>query len=251
MFVISFLLLIFLFVQTHTAPTVVPADSNSNQSKILVFFKTIPYFHESIPMGINAIRKLGEQHGFGVDATNIASDFTLNNLQQYSAVVFLSTTGEVFNTEQQTAFQSYYRTGKGFVGIHAAADTEYTWPWYNGLLGGYFGSHPSQLQNATLNIVDQNFIATKHLPKQWKRFDEWYNFQKTHWDKVNVLITIDETSYYGGDQGKVHPMSWYQNYDGGRSFFSQLSHQIDSYLDTVFLQYLLGGIQYAMTGRTT
>jgi type 1 glutamine amidotransferase len=251
MFVISFLLLLFISIQVHTAPAAVQAQSNSNQSKILVFYKTIPYFHESIPMGINAIRKLGEQNGFGVDATNVSDGFTVNNLQQYSAVVFMSTTGEVFNNAQQAAFESYYRTGKGFVGIHAAADTEYSWPWYNGLLGGYFGNHPSVLQNATFNIVDQNFIATKHLPKQWKRFDELYNFQKTLFNTVHVLITIDEKTYYGGDMGKIHPMSWYHNYDGGRSFYSQLSHQIDSYLDPVFMQYILGGIQYAMTGKMT
>jgi type 1 glutamine amidotransferase len=250
MFFISFLLLLFISIQVHTAPAVVQAQPNSNQSKILVFFKTIPYFHESIPNGIDAIRKLGEQNGFAVDATNVSEDFTVDNLQQYSAVVFMSTTGDVFNDQQQAAFESYYRTGKGFVGIHAAADTEYDWPWYNELLGGHFGNHPV-LQNATLNVVDQNFIATKHLPKQWKRYDELYNFQKTHWDKVNVLITIDETSYYGGDHGEIHPMSWYHNYDGGRSFYSQLSHQIDSYVDPVFTQFILGGIQYAMTGKMT
>jgi type 1 glutamine amidotransferase len=250
MFIIWSQLLIYIFVQVHTAPVVEQDGTNSNQSKILVFIKTIPYFHESIPMGVNAIRKLGEQNRFGVDVTNIASYFTIDNLRQYSAVVFLSTTGDVLNEEQQDAFKSYYRTGKGFIGIHAAADTEYGWSWYNGLLGGHFASHPSQLQNATLNVVDQDFIATKHLPKQWKRFDEWYNFQMTQWDKVHILITIDEGSYYGGEHGKIHPMSWYQNYDGGRSFYTQLSHQQDSYLDPVFMQYLLGGIQYGMTGRT-
>ena len=233
--------------QVHTAPLVEQQETSSNQSKILVFIKTIPYFHESIPLGVNAIRKLGEENQFRVDITNIASYFTLNNLRSYSAIVFLSTTGDVLNDQQQEAFESYYRTGKGFVGIHAAADTEYGWPWYNELLGGYFASHPSQLQNATLNIIDRNFIATK----QWKRFDEWYNFQMTQWDKVKILITIDETSYYGGEHGKIHPMSWYQNYDGGRSFYTQLSHQQDSYLDPLFVQHLLGGIQYAMTGRTT
>ncbi|CAF4777103.1 unnamed protein product [Rotaria sp. Silwood1] len=234
----------------HTTPVVKREDASLNQSKILVFIKTIPYFHESIPMGINAIRKLGEQNQFKVHVTNVASYFTIDNLKQYAAVVFLSTTGDVLDESQQESFKSFYRSGKGFVGIHAAADTEYAWSWYNGLLGGYFAGHPSRLQNATLNIVDQNFIATKHLPKQWKRFDEWYNFQMTQWNKVNVLITIDEKSYYGGEHGKIHPMSWYQNYDGGRSFYTQLSHQQDSYLDSLFVQHLLGGIQYAMTGRT-
>ena len=251
MFSIWFLLvLLSIFIQVHSAPAVQKGGVKSVEPKILIFYKTIPYFHETIPTGINAIRKLGEQNGFVVDSTNIATYFTEENLNQYSAVVFLSTTGDVLNGQQQKAFKSYYQKGKGFVGIHGAADTEYGWAWYNKLIGGHFASHPSQLQNATLNIVDQTFITTKHLPKQWKRFDEWYNFQMTHWDKVHILITIDETSYFGGEHGKIHPMSWYQDFDCGRSFYTQLSHQQDSYSDPLFLQHLLGGIQYAMTGIT-
>lgn len=235
-------LLLSVFLQVRAAPIV--------QQKILIFYKVMGYFHETIPTGINAIRKLGEQNGFDVDTTNIASDFTETDLNQYSAIVFFNTNGDVLNDQQQEAFKSYYQNNKGFVGIHGATDTEREWSWYNGLLGGQFSNHPSQLQSATLNVIDQTFIATKHLPKQWKGFDEWYNFQMTHWDKVHVLITIDETSYYGGEHGKIHPMSWYQNYDGGRSFYTQLSHQQDFYSDPLFLQHLLGGIQYAMTGKT-
>ncbi|CAF5142023.1 unnamed protein product [Rotaria magnacalcarata] len=110
-------------------------------------------------------------------------------------------------------------------------------------------SHPIQ-QNATLNVIDRRFIATKHLPKQWKRFDEWYSFQATHWTDVHILITIDEKSYIGGEHGQFHPMSWYHRYDGGRAFYTQLSHREESYADPLFLQHILGGIQYAMFGRT-
>lgn len=245
------LLLGYLLFVSGLSHRVLSAPVAANQSKILVFIKTIPYFHESIPMAFNAIRKLGEQHGFAVEVTNMASVFTEANLRAYSAVVFLSTTGDVLNNAQQTAFQNWYRSGKGFVGIHAAADTEYGWPWYNSLLGAHFKNHPSVLQNATLDVVDQQFIGTKHLPKRWQRFDEWYNFQTVAWANVHVLLTIDESSYYGGEHGKTHPMSWYHEFDGGRAFYTQLSHQQESYLDPLFVQFLLGGIQYAMTGRTT
>ena len=219
-----------------------------NRSKILLFTETIPYFHQSIPFAIGAIKQLGRNNGFDVDTSNDSASFTNQNLKQYAAVVFLSTTGDVLNTPQQNAFRTFIRSGKGYVGIHAAADTEYGWPWYNRLIGGYFMSHPNQ-QNATLNVIDQTFIATKHLPKQWKRFDEWYNFQATYWNNVHVLMTIDEESYVGGEHGKFHPMSWYQDFDGGRSFYTQLSHRDESYSDPLFLRHLLGGIQYAMSGR--
>jgi len=213
--------------------------------KILVFSKTAGFHHASIPVGMAAIQKLGMENKFEVDTTTDASKFTEQNLKQYAAVVFLSTTGDVLNAEQQTAFEHYIQSGKGYVGVHAATDTEYDWPWYNKLVGAYFLGHPKQ-QDAVLTVIDNNFAATKNLPKTWKRFDEWYSFKDFHWDDVHVLITIDETSYEGGKNGSYHPMSWYHDYDGGRAFYTELGHTDESYADPLYLGHLLGGIKYAI-----
>lgn len=213
--------------------------------KILVFAKTAGFHHNSIAVGIPAIIKLGQENNFLVDTTTDSSKFTEQNLKQYAAVVFLSTTGNVLSDEEQKAFEHYIQSGKGFVGVHAATDTEYDWPWYNKLVGAYFLGHPKQ-QEAIINVVDSNFIATKGLPHTWKRFDEWYNFKEFHWDDVHVLLTIDESSYTGGANGKYHPMSWYHSYDGGRAFYTELGHTDESYADPLYLGHLLGGIKYAM-----
>ncbi len=228
------------------ALTILTAFSfKSRTSKILVFCKTAGFHHASIAAGVVAIQKLGQENNFLVDTTTDANNFTEKNLRQYKAVVFLSTTGNVLNDDQQTAFEHYIQSGKGYVGIHAATDTEYDWPWYNKLVGAYFKSHPKQ-QQAVLNVVDSNFIATKHLPRVWKRFDEWYNFKSPQWQDVHVLITIDESSYTGGENGSFHPMSWYHSYDGGRAFYTELGHTDESYSDPLYLQHILGGIKYAM-----
>ncbi|MFZ5978452.1 MAG: ThuA domain-containing protein [Hydrotalea sp. AMD] len=218
---------------------------SKKEAKVLVFSKTMGYHHESIAAGIKAIEKLGKENHFIVDTTTDGAAFTEQNLKQYKAVIFLSTTGTVLNAEQKQAFQQYIEYGGGFVGVHAATDTEYGWPWYNRLVGAYFKSHPAQ-QNAELNIVDKKFIATKHLPSTWNRWDEWYNFKDTHWDSVHVLITINEKSYKGGENGDYHPMSWYHSFDGGRAFYTALGHTDASYSDPLFLGHLLGGILYAM-----
>jgi len=130
------------------------------------------------------------------------------------------------------------------VGIHAATDCEYDWQWYGNLVGAYFDSHPAQ-QDAMIDVVDPTSIATKHLPAKWKRFDEWYNFK---WIEPNlhILLTIDETSYTGGKNPAYHPMAWYHDYDGGRAFYTELGHTNESYADPLYLQHLLGGINYAM-----
>jgi len=212
--------------------------------KVLVFCKTAGYYHQSIPAGVKAIRQIAAANKFEVDTTNDASFFTNENLKQYAALIFLNTTGDLFDTIQKQAFQKYIQNGGGFVGVHAATDAEYKWPWYGKMIGGYFASHPKQ-QLAKLMVVDAKHSSTKGLPKEWIRFDEWYNFKNLNND-VHVLIKIDESSYEGGKNGDHHPMAWWQKFEGGRIFYTGLGHTDASYEEPLFLKHLTGGILFAM-----
>jgi glucose/arabinose dehydrogenase/cytochrome c551/c552 len=226
-------------------------SKRSGKAKILVFTKTAGYHHESIPDGVAAIEKLGSQNNFDVDTTSNAEWFTDDTLKKYSSVIFLSTTSDVLNNYQEADFERYIQSGGGYVGIHAAADAEYDWGWYGRLVGGYFLTHPGimdsfpNVQEAVLNVVDQNNEATKHLPKQWKRTDEYYSYKKLNKD-VKVLMTIDESSYKIGVKMDYHPMTWYHEYDGGRAFYTALGHTKESFHEENFLKLLLGGIKYAI-----
>ncbi|MBO9619789.1 MAG: ThuA domain-containing protein [Niabella sp.] len=214
------------------------------QPKVLVFYKTAAFHHASIAKGLEAIYKLGVENGFQVDSTKDAAAFTNDNLKQYAAIIFLSTTGTLFDASQQQALQQYVHNHGGIVGIHAAADAEYEWPWYNKLIGAWFLNHPKQ-QTATLDVVDRRNGATRHLPAKWTRKDEWYNYKDINKD-LHVLITLDEKSYEGGKNGDFHPIAWYHNFEGGRVFYTGLGHTDESYSDPLFLNHLLGGIRYAM-----
>lgn len=218
--------------------------SVSAQTKVLVFSKTAGFRHGSIPVGKLAIMKLGQENGFSVDTTENATAFNDANLKQYNAVVFLSATGDVLDHVQQAAFERYIQSGGGYMGIHAATDCEYFWPWYGKLSGAYFKSHPKQ-QNAKLVVHDKSHVSTSHLPDTWERFDEWYNFKKVP-DHVKVLISIDEKSYQGGENGDNHPMAWYHEFDGGRAFYTELGHTNESFADPLYLKHILGGIKYAI-----
>ena len=219
--------------------------ASKKMPRVLVYSKTRGYHHASIPVGVAAIQKLGRENNFAVDTTTDSTFFVRKTLKKYDAVIFLSTTGNVLNDKQQAAFEKYIQSGRGFVGVHAATDTEYDWPWYNQLVGAYFKSHPKQ-QEAILTVTDPTHISTQHLPAKWKRFDEWYNFKSLQ-NGLHVLLTIDEKSYTGGENGDVHPMAWYHEFDGGRAFYTELGHTDESYADPLYLKHLLGGIQYAMT----
>lgn len=214
------------------------------QVRVLVYSRTAGYRHDSIPDGIAAIEALGRQHGFAVDATEDAARFTPGDLAPYRAVVFLSTTGDMLEGAQRDALRGYIRAGGGFAGVHAAADALYDWPWYGGLVGAWFARHPA-IQRATVQVADGGHPSTRGLPASWTWTDEWYDFRVDPRPSVHVLLTLDESTYQGGGMGADHPIAWYHDYDGGRSWYTALGHVREAYRDPRFLSHLSGGIAYA------
>ncbi|GAA2326511.1 ThuA domain-containing protein [Dactylosporangium salmoneum] len=226
--------------------TAVPAQA-APAFTVLVFSKTAGFRHDSIPTGIQAVRDLGAANNFAVEATEDATQFNAANLARFKAVVWMSTTGDVLDATQQAAFENYIRAGGGYVGVHAAADTEYDWAWYGGLVGAYFLSHPA-IQTATVRVADPNHPATAGLPAAWSRTDEWYNYRTNPRSQVHVLTTLDESTYSGGSMGADHPNTWCRAYDGGRSFYTGMGHTQASYSEAGLRNLLLGGIRYAAQG---
>src|SRR6266542_4299484 len=214
--------------------------------RVLVFTRTVGFRHDSIPDAIDAVTRLGAEHGFAVDATEDASTFNDAQLPAYAAVVFLLTTGDVLDDTQQAAFERYIEGGGGFVGVHSATDTEYDWPWYGGLVGTYFADHPPGTHRAAVRLEDATQASTRLLPETWLRTDEWYNFRSNPRvaSEVHVLATLDESTYSGGTMGD-HPIAWLHAYDGGRAWYTAGGHTAESYHDALFMDHLLGGIEYA------
>ena len=232
---------------TTTTTTVAAAPVPAVPKRILIFSKTKGFKHASIPAGIAAIQKLGRENNFWVDTTKNGAYFNDDSLKHYQAVIWLSTTGNVLNQVQQAAFERYIQAGGGYMGIHAAADTEYDWPWYNKLVGGYFASHPSQsnIRKATVDVLDKNHPSTAHLPDHWERTDEWYNYRSLYTD-LHVLANLDENTYDGGINGSNHPIAWYHEFDGGRAYYTGGGHTDESYTEPLFVQHLLGALSWTM-----
>jgi type 1 glutamine amidotransferase len=227
------------------------ARASADPGRILVFSKTTGFRHDSIPVAIAAIESLATVDGLQVDATEDSAAFTPANLSRYRAVVFLLTTGDVLDSEQQRALEGYLRAGGGWVGVHSASDTEYDWPWYGGLVGAYFAGHPS-IQQARVGVSAPDHPATRGLPDPWFRVDEWYDFRSNpRGAGVEVLLTVDETSYAGGQMGADHPIAWAHAYDGGRAFYTAGGHTEASYAEPSFRAHLLGGLRYAVGGSPT
>ncbi|MCY4000519.1 MAG: ThuA domain-containing protein [Bacteroidetes bacterium] len=212
--------------------------------EVLVFSKTEGFRHTSIEAGIEAIQTLGEENNFGVFATENAAYFHSDSLQRFQAVVFLNTTEDVLNESQEQAFMNYIQSGGGWVGVHAAADTEYDWEWYGGLVGAYVSTH-SDAQPADIIVSDRLHPSTSSLPIQWNQTDEWLNFSVNPRSNVHVLAVVKESTYEGGTMGDDHPIAWAHHYDGGRSWYTGLGHSVESYVDPLMRSHLLGGIEWA------
>jgi type 1 glutamine amidotransferase len=224
----------------------------------LIFSKTAAFRHtECIPQGTVAIAQMAARRGFELDATENAAAFTDANLAKYDVVIFLCTTGDVLDADQQSAFERYIRAGGGYAGIHSASDTEYDWAWYGGLVGAYFRDHPGsvnpQFQVASMTVEDRHTAATRRLGRTWTREEEWYNFRTNPRDNVHVLLSVDESTYDprgysvpGGSPGMGdHPISWCQPYDGGRAFYTALGHKGVYWEEPLLLSHVLGGIEMA------
>lgn len=172
--------------------------------------------------------------------------FTPDRLARYRVVVFLSTTGDVLNDEQQSAFSNFIESGGGFAGIHAASDTEHTWPWYSHMIGGQFAGHPP-IQPATIIIEDSSHESTAILPPRWPRVDEWYRFNRNprSVDGIHVLATLDESSFSGGGMNGDHPCIWWRDMDKGRCWYTAGGHTDESFSEPLFRDHLRAGIEWA------
>ncbi len=214
---------------------------------ILVFTKTKAYRHKNISDGVYALREIGKGI-FMVEQTEDAGVFTIENLKRFSAIVFLSTTGDVLNKEQQGAFEQYIHSGGGFVGIHAASDTEYDWPWYGQLVGAWFKDHTGVIL-ATVRREDKTHISTVEFPDAWRRMDEWYRFRTNPRENVRVLVTVNDQDLGEVTMNGDHPISWMHEFEGGRAWYTGMGHTKESFLEPEFRKHVLGGIVWAMGAR--
>jgi len=247
-------LLIFLLIQTGFC---FMATAQQKQFKALLVTTTRGWHHESIHAGVLAIQDLGRKNFFDVVLFEDPNGFTDKFLEQFQVVIFLNTTGDIFDSAQQKVMERFIESGKGYVGIHSASDTEYGWDWYTKLVGRMFHIHPV-IQTARLNVLDTSFPGLQGFEGNKLWTDEWYQFGPEKIAGLNYILAVDESSYNpkadwgtkkGEGMGKFHPIAWYHNYDGGRAFYTALGHMPSDFSDPAFLNHVYAGIFWAATGR--
>jgi type 1 glutamine amidotransferase len=228
------------------------ARAAQSSVEILSFNGDTGFVHKSKLLAEKMIVDLGADNGWTVSTSSDSAVFTETDLSRFDVIVFSNNCGTesaIFNADQQRGFQKYIRGGGGFVGIHCAGaiwhETGEFKEWYEKLIGTRLVAHPP-VQSARLTVEDRDHGSTFHLPIHWDVKDEWHRFGSNPREEVHVLISLDESSYKGKDKMfGDHPISWHQDYDGGRSFFTTLGHTKEIYGNQHYRDHVLGGIKWA------
>ena len=186
------------------------------QFKALIVTTTRGWHHESLHAGVLAIQELAKRNFFDAVLYEDPNGFTDKYVSQFQVIIFLNTTGDIFDTAQQKVMERFIQSGKGYVGIHSASDTEYDWEWYTKLVGRMFHIHPV-IQTARLNILDNSFPGLQGFTGNKLWTDEWYEFGAEKITGLNYIMSVDEASYNpnvqwgekkGVGMGKLHPVAW-------------------------------------------
>ena len=225
-----------------------PHAKPTHLKHVLIVGQTKGFEHDSISAAMAAIFNMGQESGLW--DTEMRTDTELltkkdlgrnsKNLNYFDVLIFASTTGELDMDDSQKAdmLSFIHDDGKGFVGIHAAMDTNYKWPEYGEMIGGWFDQHPWMTFNAPIINEDPSFPAVRHFPAAFTKYDEIYQPKSWSRDKDNVLLSLDADKLdykAGGD--RVHrtdhdfAVAWDKMYGKGRVFYSTLGHTEEAWHD--------------------
>jgi uncharacterized protein len=220
---------------------------------ILYFTYSAGYRHEVIPLSKAILTQLGNNSGaFKVTATEDTSEFSNENLKRYAAVMFY-TTGELpMSASEKTALLDFVRSGRGFLGVHSATDTFYTWTDYLDLIGGYFNGHPWH-QTVTIEVADPSDPLVAFLGHSLQVEDEIYQISDFDYRGSHVLLRLDPGSVDLSKPG-VHqrfygwPLAWTRSYGEGRVFYTALGHEASVWQDARYQRMLTNAILWSMSG---
>ena len=221
------------------------------RDRLLYVTHSAGYRHDVLPLSGTILRELGESsRRFDVTTTEDVSALTAENLQRCAAVMFY-TTGELpVSDVQKAALLDFVRSGGGFLGVHSATDTFYSWPDYLKLLGGYFNGHPWR-QAVRIEVVDPSDPVVAFLGTSLQIEDEIYQISDFDYEGSHVLLRLDDTSVDLTRSG-VHrrfygwPLAWTRTYGRGRVFYTALGHEEAVWRDPRYQRLLYNAILWTM-----
>ena len=133
-------------------------------------------------------------------------------------------------------------------GVHAAADTEYDWPWYGNLVGAYFLQPPGDPAGDRADRGHRAPVHRRPAGQLGRAPTSGTTTAPTRAPTCTCWPTSTRRPTPAAAMGVDHPIAWCRAYDGGRSWYTGLGHTQESYSEANFRTHLLGGIRYAAQG---
>ena len=222
------------------------SEKNENDSfNVLVFTKTEGYRHQNIKIGVAGFRTLAANKSWKMTTTEDATYFNDKFLSKIDVVVFFNTTGDILNSSEEIALEWFIKSGGGFLGIHAAADTEYDWLFYQELIAAHFASHPPTQKARLIVHQETNHPAIGHLGNEWSLRDEWYSFKEPLKSHATLLMEVDDSSLSGKiPLTESHPIAWAHEKFGGRTMYTGIGHTAEQFSDPVYLEHIARSVEW-------
>jgi type 1 glutamine amidotransferase len=219
--------------------------------RVLIFTYSTGYRHASIEPGVIALQAMGKKMGVTMVTSADPAVFSTEGLKGVQAIILISNTSkktdptsEWLTGSKRDALQAFVHRGGGIVGIHAAADSHYNWPWYGRMIGGYFQRHPKGTPEGIVTVFDPKHPVMKGVAPVSRHVDEWYYYEDYD-PRLHLLATVDPGSLGEADVNP-NPVAWVHEFEGGRVFYTAMGHTDESYRDPWFLRQLENGLNWVM-----
>jgi len=179
-----------------------------------------------------------------------AKAFAAESLALFDGVIFASTTGEL-PIPDLDAFLAWIKSGKAFIGFHAATDTLKSSDAYCEMVGGHFAGHPWNAGGEHGFVVHEpGHPVVAMFPGRFRWKDEIYQYDPRYKpDNLRVLVSLDMAASTPKEPWHV-PVAWVREYGKGRVFSTNFGHNDATWNDPMFKQHMEQGIAWAL-GRKT
>jgi uncharacterized protein len=207
--------------------------------------------HQSLGSAATALEEIAGLCGLSFRQARRTADISPADLEA-TRLLALFTIGETpWSPAQREVIERRAASGDlGILGIHSATDAAYGWPRIGSLLGGRFNGHPVT-GDLPITVVDPAHPATAHLPSPWHFRDELYLFRELAPD-IRLLLAVEFGQPGAGESAVAAgplPIAWCIQRGAARTFYTALGHFVSAYEDANYLQHLLGGARWLLTGE--
>ena len=257
--------------------------SLAENKKLLFVTDSGGFVHDSVGLSEQILKEIGPKHGIDVTCFRYTRDpeakefapyadkfrkttgvpcekehcgrVNAETLKKFDAVLFF-TTGNPLTNDEVKDLVAWVKAGGAVAGVHCGSDTLYPAKdrpmnaAFGELIGAYFDGHPWH-QKIKITVEDPDHAAGKGFKTGDEITDEIYQFRPEPYsrNKLHVILSVDNSSIdvnKGKRSDKDYAISWCQEVEKGRTFYTSLGHRKEVWKDPRYQEHLIGGLKWAL-----